>query len=101
MEYAVIGDEETVLGFGMAGVTGFSVRDKQETEEVFKSVIQKERFGIIIITEEYADKIRSLVDQYIFSKEFPLIVEIPDRKGKKKDRPGIRELVNNAIGIKF
>jgi len=41
------------------------------------------------------------VDSYLFSEQFPLIVEIPDRKGRLEGRPGLREMVNEAIGIKL
>ena len=57
--------------------------------------------GIIIMTEYVADMIRPTVNRYLFTESFPLIVEIPDRKGMKADRPGIREMVNAAIGLKL
>jgi vacuolar-type H+-ATPase subunit F/Vma7 len=41
------------------------------------------------------------VDRYLFTEMFPLIVEIPDRKGPLAGKPGIREMVNIAIGIKL
>jgi vacuolar-type H+-ATPase subunit F/Vma7 len=44
--------------------------------------------------------IREAVDSYLFTESFPLIVEIPDRSGRDLNRPGIKELVNRAIGIK-
>jgi V/A-type H+-transporting ATPase subunit F len=55
--------------------------------------------GIIIITEPAADMIRERVNEYVFSRSFPLIVEVPDREGRGEDRPGLKELVNQAIGI--
>ena len=45
--------------------------------------------------------IRSIVDKYLFTESFPLIVEIPDRMGPKPGKPGIREMVNAAIGLKL
>ncbi|GAB1455598.1 hypothetical protein MASR2M48_09050 [Spirochaetota bacterium] len=44
---------------------------------------------------------RQRVDRYLFSDTFPLIVEIPDRRGRMAGRPTIREMVNSAIGIKL
>jgi vacuolar-type H+-ATPase subunit F/Vma7 len=41
------------------------------------------------------------VDKYIFTKSFPLIVEIPDRTGRLAGKPDIRELVNRTIGLKL
>lgn len=101
MEYFVIGDEDTVLGLGMAGVSGRSVAKPEEADIAFTDAIGNRDIGIIIITESIADMIRPKVDQYIFTHSFPLIVEIPDRTGRLPDKPGIRELVNKTIGLKL
>jgi V/A-type H+/Na+-transporting ATPase subunit F len=99
MNYRVIGDEEAVLGFGMVGVKGYAVSTKEETAAAFDQAISDADVGIIIMTETAADLIRNRVDRYLFSREFPLIVEIPGRGGRDPNRPGLREMVNKAIGI--
>jgi V/A-type H+-transporting ATPase subunit F len=99
LKYYVIGDEDTVIGFGMVGVRGQQVQDAQEAASAFDQAISNEETGIIIITEKSADMIRERVNRYLFTHEFPLIVEIPDRSGRDTTRPGLREMVNQAIGI--
>jgi V/A-type H+-transporting ATPase subunit F len=101
MEYFVIGDEDTVLGLNMAGVSGRSVVKPDEANGAFTEAIGNREIGIIIITEKAADMIRPVVDRYIFTQTFPLIVEIPDRNGRLPGKPGIRELVNKTIGLKL
>jgi len=101
MKYYIIGDEDSVLGFGMVGVRGAIARNKNEAEHAFQKALEDPETGIIIVTERTADLIRSLVDRYLFTERFPLIVEIPDREGPKEGRPGVRELVNASIGIKL
>jgi len=101
MKYSIIADEDTVLGFGMVGVSGRSVRNPDEAQQAFRATLGDKDTGIIIITERVADMIRPLVEKYLFTQSFPLIVEIPDRKGRPPGRPGIREMVNTAIGIKL
>ena len=101
MKYYVIGDEDSVLGFGMVGVRGAIARNRNEAEHAFQKALEDPETGIIIMTERTADTIRSIVDRYLFTERFPLIVEIPDREGPKEGRPGIRELVNASIGIKL
>jgi len=101
MQYFVIGDEDTVLGFGMVGVKGKIVNTKQEAEDAFRTALENSETGIIIITERVAELIRHMVERYVFTEQFPLIVEIPDRNGPVSDKPGIREMVNMAIGIKL
>ena len=101
MRYAIIGDEDTVLGFGIVGVSGQVAVNAQEAQQAFETSLEDSNVGIIIITEQIADMIRSTVDRYLFAESFPLIVEIPDRKGHQADRPNIKDMVNAAIGIKL
>lgn len=101
MKYSVIGDEDTVLGFGIVGVSGRVADNAEEAQRAFEAMLQDKETSIVIMTERVADMIRSIVDTYLFKESFPLIVEIPDRHGPKEGRPGIKEMVNAAIGIKI
>ncbi|MFW6181604.1 MAG: V-type ATP synthase subunit F [Spirochaetota bacterium] len=101
MKYFVIGDEDTVLGFDLAGVGGRVARGAGEAQEAFSSALDDPDIGILVITERTADLIRTAVDRHQFTERFPLVVEIPDREGPLEGRPGIREMVNAAIGVKL
>jgi V/A-type H+-transporting ATPase subunit F len=101
MKYFIIGDEDAVLGFGLVGVEGRTARSPQEAQEAFSGALEDKEVGIVLITERIAELIRPQVDRYVFSRSFPLIVEIPDRQGPLAGKPGIREMVNKAIGIKL
>jgi V/A-type H+-transporting ATPase subunit F len=101
MRYYIIGDEDAVLGFGLVGVEGKDVQNAGQAQEAFSAALEQSDIGIIIITERVADLIRPQVDRFIFTRNFPLIVEIPDRLGPLEGKPGIREMVNQAIGIKL
>jgi V/A-type H+-transporting ATPase subunit F len=101
MKYSIIGDEDTVLGFGVVGVSGRVATNAAEARRAFEATLEDKETCIVIMTEAVADMIRTIVDKYLFTESFPLIVEIPDRQGPRPDRPGIREMVNAAIGIKI
>ncbi len=101
MKYFVIGDEDTVLGFGMVGVGGSVATTVAEAQAAFDAAMADRDIGILVITERSAQLIRPRVDRLLFSDDFPLIVEIPDRRGRMPDRPTVRETVNSAIGIKL
>lgn len=96
MEYFVIGDEDTVLGFALAGVAGLKADNAQEARLCWDKALEDKSNGVIIITSQVADLIRETVDRYLFSETFPLVVEIPSKGGKSVD---LRELVNEAIGV--
>jgi len=99
MKYFAIGDEDAVLGFGMVGVEGRTVHNSEQAEGAFGAALEDSEIGIIIITERVADMIRPVIERFVFTESFPLIVEIPDCRGPVAGRPGIRDLVNTAIGI--
>lgn len=97
MEYYVIGDEDTVLGFSLVGVSGTSCHTQEEAKIAWENVLENKNYAIIIITEDIASMIRQTVDRFLFSETFPLVVEIPAR-GKSSSR-SLRALVNEAIGV--
>ena len=101
MEYYVIGDEDAALGFGLVGVHGRAVENREDAQSAFDTALSDRDVGIILITERAADLIRPSVDRYIFTREFPLIVEIPDRHGPVAGKPSLREMVNHVIGVKL
>ena len=101
MKYYVIGDEDTVLGFGMVGVEGRVAEGAAEADSAFQDAVQRKDVGIVIVTERTAQLIRARVDPYVLSRRFPLVVEIPDRRGPLPGRPSVRDMVTSAIGIKI
>lgn len=92
LKAAVLGDEDTVAGFLMAGIgmrdgmgrTNFFVVDsktkRQDVEEAFRTMTERPDIGIILINQHVADDIRYLVD--LHDKVIPTILEIPS-----KDKP--------------
>jgi V/A-type H+-transporting ATPase subunit F len=101
VKYFVIGDTDTVLGFGMVGVDGRVARNVDEAEAAFNEAVADTTVGILVINERTAELIRQRVDRLLFTADFPLVLEIPDRTGRMPDRPAIRGMVNAAIGIKL
>jgi vacuolar-type H+-ATPase subunit F/Vma7 len=39
------------------------------------------------------------MEEYVFGRSFPLVIEIPDRTGPMEGRVSIRQLVRSAVGI--
>ena len=90
-----------MLGFGMVGVPGRSVATAEQAEDAVKAALADGDVGVIIIPERIAELIRPMVDRFLFTGRFPLIVEIPDRSGPMEGKLGIREMVNAAIGVRL
>ena len=99
MQFYVIGDESTVAGFGLAGVVGEAVETTDEAREALKKAFASSDIGIVIITEKIAAGLRAEMEDYVFGRSFPLIIEIPDRTGPMPGRVSIRQIVRSAVGI--
>jgi len=87
---AVIGDEDTVTGFLLAGVgnrdkkgkTNFLVVDPEKTkhEEIanaFKTFTGRKDISIIMVTQSIATEIRYLLKDY--NQTIPTVLEIPSK----------------------
>jgi V/A-type H+-transporting ATPase subunit F len=101
MKFFVIGDQEMVLGFQLAGLEGKVVNTAEEAQQALDDIFKREDIGIILISERIASEIRVKVNQYLYKTTFPLILEIPDRHGPIENRPSIREMVRSAVGVHF
>ena len=101
MRYFIIGDEDSVLGFGMVGVDGRVAETAADAESAFRAALELKDVGIVVITERAAELIRPILEPYLLSRRFPLVVEIPDRQGPLPKRRSIRDMVTAAIGIKL
>ncbi len=102
---AVIGDEDTVIGFGLAGiknaVTVTNDSDKVEVISSLKGLIKTPGLGFIIITEKIAENIRPELERLKAEKAlYPIFIEIPDKGGELPERlDPIRGLIKRAIGM--
>lgn len=101
MEFFVIGDNDTVIGFSLAGINGRSVDNSREGLMALNEAVESGRIGIVLITERVAQEIRPEIENIIINRNLPLLVEIPDIGGPLEDKITISDLVKSAIGIKI
>ncbi|XP_017846195.1 V-type proton ATPase subunit F isoform X2 [Drosophila busckii] len=87
---AVIGDEDTCVGFLLGGIgevneqrqSNFMVVERDSSaadiEACFKRFLAREDIAIIIINQVYADLIRATVDAHVLP--LPTVLEIPSKQ---------------------
>ncbi|HOQ74976.1 MAG TPA: V-type ATP synthase subunit F [Thermoclostridium sp.] len=101
MRFFLISDNiDTRAGMRLAGIEGVVVHQRGEIEEAFRTAVQDESVGIILITELLAQQADDLIREYRLSHTKPLIVEIPDRHGTRRPADHIMRYVNEAVGLK-
>lgn len=101
VKFYCIGDEDTVRGFRLAGVDGQIVSSNEEAATALKSAVGQRDIGVVIITDAVAADIRAQVDTIRLEREQPLLVEIPGPAGPIPGRKTLRQLVQEAVGIRI
>jgi V/A-type H+-transporting ATPase subunit F len=94
----VLGDEEAVLGFSLAGVSGQVAQTPAQVKEGLNEALSDREIGILLITADAAQMVREEVDRLKITSNSPLILEIPSSRGTGEG-PSIRDLVRQAIGV--
>ncbi|MCL2111378.1 MAG: V-type ATP synthase subunit F [Clostridiales bacterium] len=93
----VIGDRDSVLGFKAVGFDAFPCIGVDEAKKAL-SKAAKEGYAIVFITEGYAKKMLSAIDQYKEEK-LPAIVPIPGMDGNFGVGFGkLKKSVERAVG---
>jgi vacuolar-type H+-ATPase subunit F/Vma7 len=96
----VLGGENCVLGFGLMGVDGRTVRDRGELEQALDACLADGTIGILLVSSDVAALARERVDGLKVGSLSPLVVEVP---GQAEDvaYPSLREFVQRAVGVKL
>ena len=101
MKFYCIGDEDTVRGFRLAGIDGQVVSSGPEAEAALQKATERRDIGVVMITDAVASDIREQVDTVRLECEQPLLVEIPGPLGPIAGRKTLRQLVQEAVGIRI
>ncbi len=98
MDFYVIGDENMVLGLGLVGIPGEVVSSEEDTLRVINESMKKQ-IKIILISDRLLEPVRDKVEEIILKRDFPLLLEIPDRQGPVKGKKSIRDLLKSSLGF--
>jgi V/A-type H+-transporting ATPase subunit F len=94
MEIAVIGNDEFVTGFSLAGVKNtFSTEENLEKE--VEKVLQLKEIGILIMEQDQFNSMNNKTKKMLEKLVKPVLVTISD-KGKETD---IRDMIKRTIGV--
>jgi len=101
MKILVIGNQEAVLGFSLAGVQGQMVSSVEETNLALDKALSSPDVGIVLVTQDVSSMIQPRMDQLQLRSTIPLVVEIPGPEGISPDQPSLSDVVLRAIGVKI
>jgi len=100
MDYkiAIIGNEDTVLGFKALGVEVFAISTQTEGEKALKQIREKNQYAIIFITENWTPKLEKELGKFA-GQALPAIISIPSSQGTTGEGlKNISKIVEQAVG---
>ncbi|MCL2712340.1 MAG: V-type ATP synthase subunit F [Methanomassiliicoccaceae archaeon] len=93
MEIAVIGSEEFVLGFRLAGLRRVFVATPENYEKKMLEAISAESVGILAVDSKDLQLLSPQIKQKVLDMIQPVVVPVG------KDEGDLRERVKRAIGV--
>ena len=93
MNIALIGDKDSIAMFKLAGV-----RNCYDLDSSFDEIANNENVAILLVTDEYAEKMKDEIIHHRLTKKFPIIIEISGKK-KIEREDTIKRLIIRAVGI--
>jgi vacuolar-type H+-ATPase subunit F/Vma7 len=97
----VIGSEDAVWGFALAGVRGQVVRTSEELNLALDAAMANKAFKIVLVTEDVADLARQRVDTLKIRSTDPLVIEVPGPGGPNPDQPSLSDVIRRTIGVRL
>lgn len=100
MRFFCIADENTVRGFRLAGVDGQVAVTAQEAAAALQKARTDLDYGILILTNNLAQAIRTQVEAMRLECDRPLVVEIPGFGEPRPSGKRLQRIVQEAVGIR-
>lgn len=94
MQIAVIGNDEFVTGFRLAGVSQVFEAEKGIEGEIEKA-LEKAEIGVLVIEEDAFNSVSGKVKKRLEKLVKPVIVTISD-KGRETN---LREMIKKSLGV--
>lgn len=93
MEVAVVGSEEFVVGFRLAGVKKVYGVPKERLTETLLKVLEDESVGILAVNTADLDSLPSQLRTRMMASVDPVVIPVGEDEGDMRDK------VRRAIGI--
>lgn len=100
MKIAVLGDADTATLFQMLGAECYVAHEQYK--DTFHDLVLRDDIAVLIVTESVADALIDEITAIKLQKDLPVIVVVPDKKGKIKGREdSIGRLIKRAVGVEI
>ena len=99
MKIAGICDNDTAMGLRLAGIKDVYVPNG-DAVKIWNEISDRDDIGIVFITEKIVEDIGNYLKDYRIRNNVPIVVEIPDKKGRKSEHLDfVSHLIKKAVGV--
>jgi len=101
MKLAALCDKDTAVGLRLAGIQEIYVSEGNEFK-LWNQISERDDIGIVFINEKIAEDLNKDLKEYRLRNNVPIIIEIPDKKGRRKDHVDfVSHLIKKAVGVEI
>lgn len=101
MKLAALCDRDTAVGLRLAGIQEIYVSEGNEVK-LWNQISERDDIGIVFINEKIAEDLDKDLKEYRLRNNVPIIIEIPDKKGRRKDHVDfVSHLIKKAVGVEI
>lgn len=97
--YLISDNIDTLTGMRLVGIEGSIAHNQETVEKILHQCLADENIGIILVTEKLGKDYPKSLDEVRLKRNFPLLIEIPDRHGSGKSPNFITDYIEQTIGI--
>lgn len=98
MKIHVIGSETVVVGYSLVGIRGTICSSSQEVYTALEVLLSNNTIGLIFITSKLAQMVADKLEEIKFSREFPLLIEIPDERNDYDTGKSVEQIMKQVVG---
>ena len=99
MKIVAICDNDTAVGLRLAGLKELYIPNT-DAVNIWNKISERDDIGIVFITEKIVEEIDKNLKDYRIRNNIPIVIEIPDKKGRKKDHMDfVSHLIKKAVGV--
>jgi vacuolar-type H+-ATPase subunit F/Vma7 len=101
MAFHIIGDQDTVLGYRFAGVTGEAVESIEEARDAFRRALADAGNRILMLTESVEAMLETEATAHRLSSKPPYLVVVGDIAATQIKRKSLEAMIHEAVGIRI
>ncbi|MGL5256315.1 MAG: V-type ATP synthase subunit F [Proteocatella sp.] len=99
--FLISDNKDTMVAMRLSGISGVILHEKEEIINQIIEVLNDKEIGILILTEAVFETVQEEVMSIKLKRAYPLIVEIPDRFGQRREENYITRYINESVGVKL